>query len=56
MGLRKHFQWHHAVSEEFNACLESDTWQLAPCTPIMKVIGCEWIYKTKFESNVSIEH
>jgi len=38
------------MAEEFNAFLDNDTWELVPLTPYMNVVGCKWIFKTKFKS------
>jgi len=51
----KHVHLRHAISEEFNAFLENNTWNLVPRTSPMHVIGCKWIFKTKFKYDESIE-
>jgi len=52
----KHAHWRNAMSEEFNAFSTNDTWELVPHTPAMHVIGCKWIYKTKFNFGGSTKH
>ena len=46
--------WAHATVEEFNACLENDTWEILQQTH-MNVVGCTWIFKTKYTSDRAIE-
>ena len=51
----KHSAWRYAMAEEFHAFLENDTWELVPRTPSMNVVGCKWIFKTKFSSDGSVQ-
>jgi len=51
----KHSHWRQAMVEEFNTFLANHTWDLIPQIPTMHVVGCKWIYKTKFKSDGSIE-
>ena len=39
------------MQEEIDALQKNDTWELVPRVIGQKVIGCKWVYKTKFNSN-----
>lgn len=50
----KHTVWQQAMSEEFTALVKSRTWTLVPPPPNTNIIGCQWIYKIKRNSDGSI--
>jgi hypothetical protein len=39
------------MKEEIDALQKNDTWELVPKMTGQKVIGCKWVYKTKFISD-----
>ena len=39
---------------ELRALEDNHTWIITPLPPGKKVIGCKWIYKTKFHSDGSV--
>ncbi|KAL9298763.1 putative RNA-directed DNA polymerase [Arabidopsis thaliana] len=43
------------MSEEINAQLRNNTWDLVPPTTAQNIISCKWIFTIKFRPNVSIE-
>ena len=43
------------MKEEYNALIENNNWELVPQAQGKNVIGCKWVYKTKFRSNGDIE-
>jgi len=51
----RHSTWRQAMTEEFNAFLENNTWELVPRTPSMNVVGYKWIYTTKYASEGSVD-
>ncbi|CAH9057687.1 unnamed protein product [Cuscuta epithymum] len=51
----KHEVWRAAMADEFNALIANKTWDLVPWDPTKNVVGCKWIYKTKYCSDGSIE-
>ena len=44
-----------AMTEEYNALLANDTWELAPSQSGKNLVGCKWVYRVKFRSDGSIE-
>ena len=44
-------KWKNAMKEEIDALQKNDTWELVPKMTGQKVIGCKWVYKTKFNSD-----
>ncbi|PKU73010.1 Retrovirus-related Pol polyprotein from transposon TNT 1-94 [Dendrobium catenatum] len=46
--------WRQAMSQEFQALQSQGTWHLVPPDPKQNVLGCKWIYKTKFNADGSI--
>ena len=47
----KHSHWVQAMQEEYSALRRNQTWSLVPRPSNRPVIGCRWIYKTKFSAN-----
>lgn len=47
-------EWQKAMSEEYSALVQQGTWSLVPLPPKAPVIGCEWIYRIKKNSDGSI--
>ena len=39
------------MKDEFQALMHNNTWQLVPRPHNRLVIGCKWIYKTKYSAN-----
>ncbi|CAH9126840.1 unnamed protein product [Cuscuta epithymum] len=51
----KHLKWRVAMAEEFNALISNHTWDLVPFDAKKNVVGCKWIYKTKYLADRSVE-
>ncbi|CAH9063661.1 unnamed protein product [Cuscuta epithymum] len=47
--------WRDAMADEFNALLANQTWELVPYDCTKNVVGCKWVYKTKYNSDGSVE-
>lgn len=43
--------WRRAMSLEFDAQTTNHTWDLEPPSPAQNVIGCKWVFTTKYLSN-----
>jgi hypothetical protein len=48
-------EWNEAMEAEFNALVKNDTWNLVKLPKGKDVIGTKWVYKTKYNSNGSID-
>lgn len=46
--------WQQAMAEEFGALVKQGTWTLVPPPSHGNVIGCQWIYKIKHNSDGSV--
>ena len=42
------------MSEEFNALLAQHTWTLVPLPDNMPIIGCNWVFKVKRNTDGTI--
>lgn len=47
--------WQATMSDEYSALMANGTWDLVPYFFRMNLVGCKWIYKTKYKSDGSIE-
>ncbi|WKA00146.1 hypothetical protein VitviT2T_018534 [Vitis vinifera] len=43
------------MSEEYDALVRNGTWELMPSNPSQNVVGCKWIFRTKRNSDGSID-
>ncbi|RVW25345.1 Retrovirus-related Pol polyprotein from transposon RE1 [Vitis vinifera] len=43
------------MSAEFDALLRNGTWDLVPSHPTQNLVGCKWIFRTKYLPNGSID-
>lgn len=43
------------MAEEFNALISNNTWDLVPFDKPKNVVGSKWVYKTKYNSDGSVE-
>ena len=42
------------MNEEMQVLRKNETWDLVPTSPHKKPIGCRWIYKVKYNADVSV--
>ena len=47
-------QWREAMAEEYAALLKNNTWSLLPSTSSMNLVGCKWVYRTKFRPDGTV--
>jgi hypothetical protein len=43
------------MNEEYCYLMENDTWDLVPLPKGINLIGCKWVYRTKYEIDGSVE-
>ena len=43
------------MDEEYHSLMANDTWDLVPLPKGRKLVKCEWVYRTKYASDGSIE-
>jgi hypothetical protein len=46
--------WRTAMEEEMLALAENETWDLVDALKGVKLIGCRWVYKIKYNADGSI--
>lgn len=46
--------WRDAMQTEYDALLKNKTWDLVPSSPSQNLIGCKWIFQTKYNPDGSI--
>lgn len=44
------------MQEEINALYENRTWSLIPSTNKMNIVGSNWIFKVKINSDGAVDH
>eukprot|EP01018_Ginkgo_biloba_P009783 Gb_07759 [translate_table: standard] len=52
---RKEKKWNAAMDVEIQAVQKNKTWDLVKLPAGKKVIGCRWVYKTKYRADGSID-
>ncbi|KAI0498246.1 hypothetical protein KFK09_021487 [Dendrobium nobile] len=50
----KYVVWRRAMSSEFEALQSQGTWRLVPHEPGQNILGCKWLYKTKYNADGSV--
>ncbi|GJT23079.1 retrovirus-related pol polyprotein from transposon TNT 1-94 [Tanacetum coccineum] len=51
----KEKNWCDAMKAEIDALESNGTWELVTLPPGKKAIGCKWVYKTKYNSDSTVE-
>jgi len=47
--------WTNAMGEEMGTMHETDTWDLVPPEMVDRLLGCKWVFKTKLNSDGSLD-
>lgn len=47
--------WYDAMKIEFNALKKNSTWTLVPASPHMNIVGCKWVFRTKYKVNGTLD-
>ena len=47
-------EWKAAMEEEMHPLVDNETWDLVDLPKGVKLIGCSWVYKVKYNSKSSI--
>lgn len=50
-----HSHWQQAMADEIHALESNKTWILTSLPKGHHIVGCKWIYRTKFLANGSID-
>ena len=48
-------QWEQAMTVEYESLMKNKTWSLVPLLVGKNLVGCKWVYKTKFTTEGQIE-
>lgn len=51
----KHPGWNQAVLDEMGTINMLHTWTLVPPTEEMNILGCKWVFKTKFKPDGNVD-
>ena len=51
----QHDHWINAMQQELNALTDNNTWTVIELPQNKRAIGCQWVYKIKYNSGGSIE-
>jgi len=55
MTSEKKPQWAEAMEDEMKSLKEQETWDLVPRQPDVKVLGNRWVFRTKLNSDGTVE-
>lgn len=47
--------WRATMASKFNALQEKGTWSLVPKSPDINVVGCKWVFRTKYNVDGSVD-
>ena len=47
-------KWKEAMQLEYDALIRNKTWNLVPMDPNYKLVGCKWVFRTKYNIDGSI--
>ncbi|KAH9663755.1 retrovirus-related pol polyprotein from transposon RE1 [Citrus sinensis] len=47
-------KWKAAMQDEFDALIRNKTWSLVPMDPEYKLVGCKWVFRTKYNTDGSV--
>ena len=47
-------KWKAAMQLEYGALIRNKTWNLVPMDPNYKLVGCKWVFRTKYNIDGSI--
>ncbi|KAL9444347.1 hypothetical protein AB3S75_017518 [Citrus x aurantiifolia] len=53
-ALKDH-KWRRAMSDEYDALVRNGTWALFPPDNSQNLVGCKWVFRTKRNSDGSID-
>ncbi|KAJ8900220.1 hypothetical protein K2173_024860 [Erythroxylum novogranatense] len=48
-------QWRASATDEFNALVRNNTWDIVPASEAQNVVGCKWLFRIKQKSDGSID-
>ena len=49
-------QWVEAMNKDIEELENNKTWKVVELPPKENVVGCKWVYRTKYKADGSIEH
>ena len=49
------FKWQEAMEAEMNSMNTNDIWDLEEIPNEAKIVGCKWVYKTKYDFKENVE-
>jgi hypothetical protein len=55
MGSANSSKWLEAMEDETISMSSNDVWDLEEIPKGAKIVGCKWVYKTKYASNGNVE-
>ncbi|KAH9779181.1 retrovirus-related pol polyprotein from transposon RE2 [Citrus sinensis] len=47
-------KWKAVMQDEYDALIRNKTWSLVPMNPEYKLVGCKWVFRTKYNTDGSI--
>ena len=48
-------EWDAAMKDEYDSLMKNQTWELTSLPEGKNLIGCKWVYRTKFTSDGKVE-